>query len=65
MTQACSQVKCEKVKDFSSLASSGRSRVGGGRVLSILFDEEDELDMRDGTQKGYRLGMSHIGLLEL
>ena len=40
MTQACSQVKCEKVKLFSCRASSKRSRVGGGRALSILVEGE-------------------------
>jgi hypothetical protein len=38
MTQACSQVKCANVKDFSSCARSRRSRNGEGSVLSMLSD---------------------------
>ena len=40
MTHACSQVKCAKVKLFSSLARASRSRVGGGSVESILLEED-------------------------
>jgi len=36
MTHACSQLKCAKVKDFSSRARSEREFVGEGRELSIV-----------------------------
>ena len=46
MTQACSHVKCAKVKLFSSFASSARLFVGVGKLSSILFEDGgDELDI--------------------
>jgi hypothetical protein len=41
MTHACSQVKCAKVKDFSSCARSWRFWVGDGRVSSMLDLDDD------------------------
>lgn len=40
ITQACSQVKCAKVKDFSSRASSWSELVGEGREFSIVLVEK-------------------------
>lgn len=40
ITQACSQVKWAKVKDFSSRASSWTEFVGEGRELSMVLVEE-------------------------
>lgn len=45
MTHACSHVKCANVNDLSSLASSAKSRVGAGSVLSILFDDDGAFEV--------------------
>lgn len=41
MTQACSHVKCAKVKDFSSRARSCSECVGEGSELSILWQGDE------------------------
>ena len=44
ITQACSHVKCAKVKLFSSCARSARLLDGEGNVLSMLRDLDFDSD---------------------
>lgn len=61
MIQACSQVKCANVNDFSSRTSSATLRVIFGRASSIVSESSEKCDLMGGRssllwsrETGYR-----------